>query len=196
MGRTDIKRLLPEGAFQAAVNSNSPAAGNPFLTQSDLVWHMPNVSLGDGTINLIGPTVFRAIGGGNYYAFDGGTDDEWNCTIDLFHNGIEYDGSDLRITLYTQLEIAPSLNDDVEWEVEYQFLDVGDDMNTGGATDDTMIDVGSRSIGQTYSDVLTDLTGVSGKKLLFLSIKRDTAGVESDSYPDEIWLSSIRIEKV
>ena len=76
---------------------------------------------------------------------------------------------------------APGGTDDVIWEVDYVFLQDGDDGDSKTATliSDT-IDVSTRTANQLYTDVIsTNLTGLSGAHTLGLTIRRRSSGAAS-----------------
>ncbi len=163
--------------------------------QSVMGWNMNDVSLGDGATSGVG--LFRAGAGGIQYVFDGGSDDEWSCDIELADNGIPYDGSDLKLTVKYQLAENPSAGNTVEFQVQYAFMDAGDDSDGAGTTfTDSIVQTG-RVVGEVYSDELpTNLIGVAGKTFLQISIMRDSLGAGSDTYPGSIWIVEFVFEKV
>jgi hypothetical protein len=132
-------------------------------------------------------------------SFSATANDEVLAEITLFNNNVNYDGSDLQIRLRSQLfNTAPGGGDDVIWEVDYVFLQDGDDGDSKTATliSDT-IDVSTRTANQLYTDVIsTNLTGLSGAHTLGLTIRRRSSGGGADSYPSAVDVFGIELLKV
>lgn len=165
------------------------------IEQESPIWTPPPLNLGNFATS--GVSLFRAGAGGLQYGFDQSSDDEASTNIPLDWNGFTYDGSDVKLRIKYQLSATPDASDTVEFEVQYAFMDAGDDSDGAGTTFTDAIDQTSRVTGQVYDDLLpTALTGVTGKKFLQLSIMRDAIGGGSDSYGGSIWVVSIELEKV
>lgn len=194
-----VAKVDPVGADLLLIEDSEDSNAKKSITIADLptglLWFPPPINVGDGSTS--GVSLFRAGAGGIQYAFDGGSDDEWSVNIPLNWNGMTYDGSDLKIRIKGQLSANGGGTDDIQWEIQYAFMDAGDDSDGAGTTFTDSIDVSSRVTGQVYDDLLpTALTGVASKTFLQLSIMRDSQGGGSDSYGGSIWVTTIELEKV
>jgi hypothetical protein len=155
-------------------------------------WHMPPMSLGDGATS--GVTLFKSIGGGIQYIFGAGTIDEWSSNYNLRHNDVEYDGSDLELSVWYQLSAGGFGLQDIDWRIEYTFLDIGDDSDGAPTqvieTDDVSAKVAANIYTYTFA---TKLNGVAGKKLIGISIARIG---NVDLYPGDAWVLNFQLKKV
>lgn len=118
--------------------------------------------------------------------------------IPLDHEGINYDGSSMRLRLSWQLFVtAPSPGDTVLWRLAYVFVAAGEDGDSLAATTvDTSIVLTGRSANQIYVDDLPVMTGNIGDKFLGVSLTRISSGGGSDTYSSTADVFAIEIIKV
>lgn len=157
-----------------------------------LKWHPPAFSL--GSVVTSGTSAFNAIGAGHLITFDPNQDDEILLNIELDHNGMLYDGSNILISLIWQLFSAPSVGQNVKWELDYAFLEDGEDNYT--IVDGTVvmdIVVGSRIQRQQYTDTFAAISGPSGSTHLQITLRRNGAGVGSGTYTGDTDLYTFKM---
>jgi len=160
-------------------------------------WIPPTLTLGDNATSGVG--LFVNSGAGWQMSFDAGSDDDIYIEINLAHNGIEYDGSDLKLALDNQLfNTAPVGGDNVKWSVRYAFV-MGDgtedaESKLSGSFEDT-IDVSARTANRLYEDELSTMTGEAGAKVLGISLTRNSTGGGSDTYGNAVDLFGLTLYK-
>lgn len=161
-------------------------------------WQTPSLTLGDFLGN--GAQFFLAAGAGYMATFDASSDDEIVCNIHLSNLGVQYDGSNLRLHIHTQLfNTVPGPGDTVLWEVDYSFVksDGTEDANTivSGNNSDS-IDVSARTANRNYGDVLSVMNGVEGASQLQITLRRNSSGAGADSYLGAVDIYAIELVKV
>jgi len=142
-------------------------------------WKPPGFAL--GSVITSGVTAFNASGAGHLYTFDPNQDDEILLNVELSHNGMDYDGSDIDISLVWQKFSAGAGN--VKWEMDYAFLEDGEDNYTeSDGTETNDITVTGRTAREQYTDTFGSISGPSGSTHLQLTIRRNGTGAGGDSY--------------
>lgn len=158
-------------------------------------WKMPDLGFSDGAFS--GVSIFEATNGGLQYSFDGSSNDKWSFTKKLrSESGVDYDGSDISVSITSQQSSASDADDDVEWIFTYKFIDTPDDSDGDGTTNTDTLVVDNRVTGTTYTDSLTTLTGVAGKKWLMGTLERNTIGATTDTLMASLWCIDIDFKKV
>lgn len=157
-------------------------------------WQPPAINIADGL--FIGVSVFRSSGAGLLFTFDAASDDEASFNIPLKNNGIDYDGSDLKIVLLYQIPANGGGGDTVKLDVDYALIGVGDNADSEVTQFTDELDVSAILATTTTEHETTTLTGEINAKVLQLSIERNSTGVGADTYGNDFDLIGIEIKKV
>jgi hypothetical protein len=154
------------------------------------VWTPPALN------NFSGITPVKNTGCGAVWPFTGAANDEMSASIDLYHNGLDYDGADLTLELRGAISAAPVASDDVKIEINYAFTKDGDNIDTLKTliTDVTVVDGKTANLQFTITDIT--LTGVTGADGLQISVLRRSSGAGEDAYDGDYNVKSLRLVKV
>jgi hypothetical protein len=158
-------------------------------------WNPTAITLGDFVAN--GATAALNIGAGYYYSFDATSDDEIIVQIALARNGVAYDASSVRLDLHNMLVGAGGVGDTVLWEVDYAWINDGDNAYT--AIDGTItnsVNVNGRASQIKFTDSLTIPAGTAGDDLLQLTIRRNSQGGGADSFGGDVEIYGVDIVKL
>lgn len=131
-------------------------------------------------------------------SFSGTANNAVIAQIPLDHEGVNYDGSNLRLRLSWQLfATAPVAGDNVIWRLSYVFVAPGEDGDSLAALPvDTLISVAGRNANQIYVDDLAIMSGNPGDKFLGITLTRLSSGGGSDTYPSSADVFAIELLKV
>jgi len=164
---------------QVTLGANSQRDGDPLipltagkLAVSELRWHPPTILgvFSTGVVAVTTGQVPRII--------DGDEAADQNYTIASEENGVPYDGSDIKMFLFLQLENAPSAADTVKLQIiaEINTHD-GDNMNDEVTDLDTTVTlvVGSNDLNmlvdKLYRVEIVTISGKAGGKTLSYRFK-------------------------
>ena len=111
-------------------------------------------------------------------------------------NGLPYDGSNIQLELIWQIFTAAGVGDDVLWQLDYKFLQNGDD-NFGPIVNTITIDfdVSLRTARQQYTDLFAAISGPVGATHIQFNLSRIASGPGADTYPGDSDLYNIRLKK-
>ena len=150
-------------------------------------WNPPNVQLFDGFGSGSLTTVVNSGAGYNRYFNGTGTAGRLNFNIHLKNNGVDYDGSAIKIRLHNQI-FGANTGGSVSWTISYKFVTSNGTTNaeTTATSVNTAIVVTGRTANFMYDDLLATITGTSGSDMLMLSITRNTGGGTNSDVIDAI----------
>lgn len=188
--------ITNDKAYKCLDASTGASIWKETTIQSNQTWEPPKLPIGTGATS--GVSVFRALGGGLQYSFDGTSDDEWSSNMCLMGtNGVIYDGSTFSLTIYYQLSINASITDNVEIEVDYQIVGIGDNTDQTPTEINESITVDNQLAGQIYEHTLgTNLSGISGKEILMLSCLINATGAGQGTYVGDFWIIGFKLNKI
>jgi len=119
---------------------------------------------------------------------------EYSCPLQF--EDVPYDGSTVRLVVYIELVSNGGGGDNVKWIANYAFLELGDDGRTKSATLNDTTDVSSINADELTRVEIGTISGNAGAFVLNITLTRDSTGGGSDSYPDDVKLWALRLEKV
>jgi len=159
-------------------------------------WQPMNVAL-DGFISS-GASTFLNTNAGFQKSFSPTANNSVLAQIPLNHEGLDYDGSTLKLRLNWQLfNTIPAIASNVIWIVSYVFVTLGEDAESKLATTTSnVIDVSTRLPNILYVDDLNIMTGAIGDKVLNLTLTRLSSGAGSDTYTNSADIFGIELIKI
>jgi hypothetical protein len=118
--------------------------------------------------------------------------------IPLNNEGINYDGSSLKLRLNWQLfNTITGVGSNVIWIVSYVFVTLGEDADSKLATTTAnVIDVSTRLPNTLYVDDLNIMNGSIGDKVVNLTLTRFSSGAGSDTYSNAVDIFGIELIKI
>ncbi len=156
-------------------------------------WFPPCISFGGGYTS--GVSVFRSSGSGLLFTFDAANDDEWSTNLVLRCNGIDYDGTNLKVRIYYQIPVSGGAGDNVKLNYDYAFLQLGENGNSKKTEFEDTIDVSAVVANQMQVYESSVLTGVVSAKVLQLNIERNSTGAGADTYGNDFDILGIELIK-
>ena len=149
--------------------------------QSVGLWQPPPLNLGSGAVS--GVLVYLK-DAGNYYSFNGGNyADKWSANINLNHDGIPYDGSNLALKISYKLSANGGASDTVFWDCNYAFLKAGDNGQTEStALTRKVVDVSSEVQDINFSTQLNAMTGVVNATCFSIDFTRSSLSAGGDAF--------------
>lgn len=142
-------------------------------------WSPTVITLGDGIAN--GTTTGLNAGAGVYITFDSSSNDEYLFNVSLDRNGVPYDGSNIELEIYWMKFGATGGT--VLWEVDYAFVNLGDDAYTlVDGTVTNSVNVTALADQTLTNTIIGTISGTAGTKILQLTVRRRSSGAGSDTY--------------
>ena len=188
-GKTYIICIAADGIFQV-LNTEGESIGLP-VEQPPNFWVPPTLDIQDWIGNGSQQAINTNIGFHRVFK-QSPSDDEMRGQSNLLFGPIEYDGTDIFLRLLWQLDnLIPSSGDTVIWELDFAFVkaDGTEDADTkSSGTLSLTIDVGSRSVGNLFSDDLPNMPGLDGASLLEMNLRRKAS---VDLYKDPVKLFAV-----
>jgi len=151
------------------------------------IWQPPTVEIGAGINNGINTSVNTAGAGFNKWFTGTGTAGKILFNIPLFNNGLNYDGSGIRLNILWQLFSANG-GGNVPFQVTYKFVKSNGTVNAeSGATVSTAtINVTGRTPDRLFKDELLIFNGTAGDSMLMITLQRNTGGGLNSNIADLI----------
>lgn len=205
----DGNELLSEnGLFIPSLASapSSPTQSQMYWNTTDKILYVYNGTAWEGLnawippkLNLNGQNqgtqAFNAAAG-HLRTFGANQDDAIRWNVELAHGSIPYDGSNIIFSKRWQLYTAPAAGNTVRWELDYAFVNDGDDQLS--LIDGTIVNnltVDARTARQQYTDSFTAISGAAGSTHLQLTLRRNGTGTSSDTYGGDADLYNVRLSK-
>jgi hypothetical protein len=158
-------------------------------------WYPTSITLGDTIAN--GASAAASVGAGYYYTFDAASDDELLINIELQRNGLTYDGASLRLDIQNMLVGAGGVGDTVLWELDYAFVNDGDNAYT--KVDGTVVNsvnVNGRASQIQFTDSLPTISGLAGSTQLQLTLRRNSQGAGADSFGGSVEVYALGLVRI
>lgn len=152
-------------------------------------WQPPDVQLLDA-LGSGGLTTALNTGAGYNRYFNGtGTAGRLSFNINLFNNGLSYNGQNILVKIQSQM-FNTNGGGNVSWSIIYKFVTANGTTNaeTGATTITTLINVTGRAVNTLFEDLIATISGPAGSDLLMLSIVRNTGGGTNSDTVDGIAL--------
>jgi len=189
---SDSEASKVESLKNTIKNSDADVVYSETKTQSS-PWKPPTFAL--GALTSSGTSVFSSIGAGHLDSFGPSQNDELLYNEELSYDGIPYDGSEISLGLSWQLFSSPILGNNVLWELDYAFLNDGDDNYTKiDGTVSMDIDAYSRDERKQYSDEFPPISGPSGSSHLQITLRRKGSGAGSDTYMGDADVYNLKLK--
>lgn len=163
----------------------------------DTKWRPPVLSAADHLSN--GVIHYVNTGAGYQISFPEAVISNIYFHVQLNHDGLIYDGSDLALQLESSLYNDNPSGKNVKWQVKYAFVKADGTENWFTKLDATnidTIDVTGRTPNMTYTDILTTMNGVVGAEQLLISLSRISANPGADTFTQNVDLYKYDIIKV
>jgi len=164
---------------------------NAKIVTEELEWFVPGKSNLTHFQNNIVTTEASA---GFYYTFRDGFNTITAYNVPLDNGTIPYDGSDLKLHIYTQLVTTNGgPGDEIDWKIEHQYRGIDDFVHEASVTGLVSTDVSSFNADELNDVEVIIMSGVLDAKILFIEVNRIGT---TDAYNDDIDLFGIFLEKV
>lgn len=150
-------------------------------------WTPPDVNLFDGLGSGGLTTAVNAGAGYNRYFNGTGTAGRLSFNVNLYNNGLAYNGQNIVVKIQSQLFNVNS-GGNVSWSVIYKFVTANGTTNaeTGATVITTLVNVTGRTANFLYEDTLATINGPVGSDLLMISFVRNTGGGTNSDVVDAI----------
>jgi hypothetical protein len=159
---------------------------------NNALWQPPHTTLSDYTNS--NTLIYLGTNVGEVRAYPTAIDSHLAGAIPLHHNGSDYDGSDIQVSLDWSLFNPPGAGQIVRWQLEYYFSGAGDTPYTATPTVQTInVDVTGGTINTQLTTTFSAISGAAGKRVLMVNIKR--VGT-ADTYTSDAILIGITYERV